>query len=134
MEAVPPGAGQTGTWLLLSGGADILEPNNPKTQVLNLRRGENVFRWVVTNGYCSDYADVVIVNGDVVDANAGRNQVICGSTTRLEANDPEGALGAWTRVKGTAVFENPYDPRTQVSRSEERRVGKECRSRWARYN
>ncbi|NLX72156.1 MAG: PKD domain-containing protein [Bacteroidales bacterium] len=115
MDAVPPGAGQTGTWLLLSGGADIREPNNPITQVLNLRRGENVFRWVVTNGYCSDYADVVIVNGDVVDANAGRNQVICGSTTRLDANDPEGALGAWTRVKGTAVFENPYDPRTQVS-------------------
>src|SRR5690554_4059952 len=115
MEAEPPGAGQTGTWLLLSGGADIVEPNNPKTEVLNLRRGENVFRWVVTNGYCSDYADVVIVNGDVVDANAGRNQVICGSTTRLDANDPEGALGAWTRVKGTAVFENPHDPRTQVS-------------------
>src|SRR5690554_2020737 len=41
--------------------------------------------------------------------------VICGSTTRLDANDPEGALGAWTRVKGTAVFDNPYDPRTQVS-------------------
>src|SRR5690554_7927757 len=98
MEAVPPGAGQTGTWLLLSGGADIVEPNKPKTEVLNLRRGENVFRWVVTNGYCSDYADVVIVNGDVVDANAGRHQVICGSTTRLDANDPE--------------------------RSEERRVGK----------
>ncbi|MCA1744248.1 MAG: PKD domain-containing protein [Bacteroidales bacterium] len=115
MQAEPPGEGQNGTWLLMSGGADIVQPNDPKTFVQNLRRGENVFRWVVTNGHCSEYAEVVIVNGDVVDANAGRDDVICGSSTRLNANDPEGALGSWSRVKGTAVFANPYDPRTQVS-------------------
>jgi hypothetical protein len=115
MEAVPVGTGMTGTWILQSGGGTIAEPNNPTTRVTELRRGENVFWWVVTNGNCSDYYEVVIVNGDVVEANAGRPQTICANSTRLEANDAEGAIGSWTRISGTAIFENRYDPRSRVS-------------------
>jgi PKD repeat protein len=115
MEATAVGAGMTGTWILQSGGATILEPNNPETRVTDLRRGENVFWWVVTNGNCSDYFEVIIVNGDVVQANAGRPQTICTNATRLEANDAEGAIGSWTVISGTANFENRYDPRTRVT-------------------
>lgn len=115
MEATAVGAGMTGTWILQSGGATILEPNNPETRVTDLRRGENVFWWVVTNGNCSDYFEVIIVNGDVVQANAGRPQTICTNSTRLEANDAEGAIGSWTVISGTANFEDRYEPRTRVT-------------------
>jgi gliding motility-associated-like protein len=104
-----------GTWILQSGGGTIEEPHNPTTRVTDLRRGENVFWWVVTNGNCSDYFEVVIVNGDVVQANAGRPQTICFDATRLEANDPEGAIGSWSVISGTANFENRYEPRTRVT-------------------
>ena len=32
------------------------------------------------------------------------------------------------------VFTEGWDPRVQKARSEERRVGKECRSRWSPYH
>jgi PKD repeat protein len=115
MEAIPVGAGMLGTWILQSGGGTIVEPHNPTTRVTDLRRGENVFWWVVTNGNCSDYYEVVIVNGDVVEANAGRPQTICFDATRMEANDPEGAIGSWSVISGTANFENRYEPRTRVT-------------------
>src|SRR5690606_41733839 len=67
-------------------------------------RGENLFRWIVTNGNCSDYAEVLIVNGDVVDADAGRPQTVCVNYAQLEANDPQGAIGTWTVIQGSAIF------------------------------
>lgn len=114
MNATPVGPDMTGEWVLISGNGNIENPYDPNTRVTNLARGENLFRWIVTNGNCSDYAEVLIVNGDVVDADAGRPETICGNTTRLEANDPQGAIGKWTVISGTANFESDSDPRTRV--------------------
>ena len=115
MEAEAVSSPMIGTWTLQSGGGVIIEPNNPTTKVTELRRGENVFRWVVTNGNCSDYKEVLIVNGDVVEAEAGRPQTICGSSTFLEANEAEGAIGSWSVIQGTANFADRYDPETEVT-------------------
>ena len=40
----------------------------------------------------------------------------------------EGVTQAWSQV------ENQYQRRADLIRSEERRVGKECRSRWSPYH
>lgn len=115
MNATPVGPGMTGEWVLISGNGNIVNPYDPNTQITNLARGENLFRWIVTNGNCSDYAEVLIVNGDVVDADAGRPQTVCVNYSHLEANDPQGAIGTWTVIQGSAIFENQSNPRTRVT-------------------
>ena len=65
-------SGMTGEWVLISG-MEILKIHMIPIRA-NLAKGENLFRWIVTNGNCSDYAEVLMVNGDVVDADAGRPQ------------------------------------------------------------
>ena len=114
MNAVPVGSGMTGMWMLISGNGTIANPNDPGTLITDLGRGENLFHWIVTNGNCSAFDQVLIVNGDVVDAEAGRPQTLCGNFTTLEANDPQGAIGQWSVISGTARFENPSDPKTRV--------------------
>ncbi|HBX89215.1 MAG TPA: hypothetical protein DEG09_11460, partial [Marinilabiliaceae bacterium] len=110
----PVGSGMTGMWMLISGNGTIANPNDPGTLITDLGRGENLFHWIVTNGNCSAFDQVLIVNGDVVDAEAGRPQTLCGNFTTLEANDPQGAIGQWSVISGTARFENPSDPKTRV--------------------
>jgi hypothetical protein len=106
-----------GSWSLVSGGGtiDTSETNNPQATVTDLRQGENIFRWTVTNGNCSDYDDVLITNGEVTDADAGTDQIVCDGTTELEGNDPDVALGKWSVVSGSGVFEDINDPETTVS-------------------
>lgn len=105
-----------GTWTLVSGGGTIAPADIHKAnaRVTDLRRGENVFRWTVINGDCSEYDEVVIVNGEVVTADAGDDQTVCNSEAFLEANDPDVALGNWSIVSGNARFENRNDPKTRV--------------------
>lgn len=113
-EATPVIQG-TGNWELISGGGEILNPSLPNAQVTNLRRGENIFRWTVTHGDCTIYDEVTIVNGQVTEANAGLDRVICSSSATLNANDPDVAVGTWSVVSGTANFENRNNPRTRVT-------------------
>ena len=44
----------------------------------------------------------------------------------------EGNLTNWLKKEGDAV--SPGDVIAEIERSEERRVGKECRSRWSPYH
>ena len=61
MQAEPATAG-TGTWVALSGGAQIEDPNDPHTNVYELSDSvDNVFKWTVSNGVCKDSSDLVIV-------------------------------------------------------------------------
>ncbi|MGQ1946253.1 PKD domain-containing protein [Geofilum sp. OHC36d9] len=105
-----------GTWSLVSGGGTIAtsDIHNPQATITDLRRGENVFRWTVSNGDCFDYDDVMITNGEVTEADAGPDQKVCDATARLEGNDPDVALGQWSVVLGAATFENINDPETRV--------------------
>src|SRR6267154_3248432 len=55
----------------------------------------------------------------------GRNETM----RLLHSNRPAGAQ--WSRVFGAWLAENGFDEIDKGVRSEERRVGKECRSRWS---
>ena len=104
----------------------------------------------------SVHGSKVLVEGTVVDISAGTRQ------DEQAARFPNGvpavsdeSMGAWmeyvymqkpmpTNAKGVEVSLDTLDPNgnfvhigtatTDTSRSEERRVGKECRSRWSPYH
>jgi gliding motility-associated-like protein len=105
MVADAPEVG-SGHWTLVSGGGDIADPSNAGTLVTNLRNGESVFRWTVTNGTCSYSSDVTITNGAVEQANAGRRDTTCTGEIKLAANEPINALGEWSVIEGTGLFED----------------------------
>ena len=53
----------------------------------------------------------------------------------LKANQIDWSEEAWEDVNIELADEEPeFQEKDQVSRSEERRVGKECRSRWSPYH
>lgn len=115
MAATVPVVG-VGKWSLVAGGGTISQPANPFSQITNLRRGDNIFRWTVSNGLCEEYDDIVITNGQTIDANAGENKTVCENFYTLHANDPDVGIGEWSVVSGSGDFEDPYNPRTRVTR------------------
>jgi hypothetical protein len=61
MKADSASAG-TGTWEVISGGATILDPNDPRTLVRGLSyEEENYFRWTVENGACGEADSVLVI-------------------------------------------------------------------------
>jgi gliding motility-associated-like protein len=51
----------SGTWILISGSGTFDNINNPSTKVSGLSKGENVFRWTISNGTCNSNSDEVSV-------------------------------------------------------------------------
>ncbi len=115
MAAVVPSSGK-GSWSLVAGGGTIVDPLNPFTQINNLRRGDNIFRWTVRNNNCEEYDDVIITNGQTIDANAGENRVVCENFVTLHANDPDVGIGEWSVVQGSGDIEDPYNPKSRVTK------------------
>jgi gliding motility-associated-like protein len=114
MQAQLPPRG-TGQWTIISGGGDIVDPSDPNTVIENLTRGPNIFRWTVYIGNCTDYDEVEIVNGDVIEADAGPDIFTCNDEADMHANDPENAIGKWTLGDyGAGKFEDDRDPQTRV--------------------
>jgi len=107
----------TGTWTLVSGAGNILEPNNPNTVITGLGYGENKFRWRISNT-CATSSDVVKITRDQAPtvAVAGPNQTFCeSSTATLAGNTPIAGTGTWILVSGSAIITDPNSPTTTVT-------------------
>jgi hypothetical protein len=105
-----------GTWSILeASAATFVDQNSPNTAVTNLSKGDNRFRWTVTNKNCVATADVTITNNEPTRPNAGEDQAVCGKTTSLNANTASFGTGVWTAMSGAATFTNNADPKTSVS-------------------
>lgn len=114
LNATTPTIGD-GHWELISGGGNVVNPTSAVSQITELRRGENVFRWTVTHLNCSEYDEVTITNGETIESNAGRDQVVCANSATLEGNDPDVAIGKWSIVEGSGIFDDVYNPNTGVT-------------------
>jgi len=104
----------TGSWSLVSGGASIVDPFNAYTKINGIRRGPNEFRWTVEHLGCTSVDDVIITNGEVVEANAGLDQTICDNWTYLQANNPDVGIGEWSVVSGSGKLESPHNQKSKV--------------------
>ena len=105
----------TGYWSVVSGSATFVNNNSYNTKVINIGKGENILRWVISNGECSSADVVSVVNNSPTKAVAGGDQAICGNSTYLQANIPVVGTGAWSLVSGAATFANSSQNNTQVT-------------------
>ncbi len=115
-----------GTWTVIEGGANIINPNDPNTLVDNLSLGDNVFVWTIANGPCvpPTSTDTVLIQLFDLNApvpNAGADQEFCLPTmsTNLEGSETQNAaVGTWTLIAGSGDFADENDPNTAVSNLE----------------
>ncbi len=113
----------TGQWTLVSGQGTITDPNSPTTTVTDLGVGENVFRWTVSNGPCSngittDDISIFIFDLNNPPSNAGPDQQLCTpqtSTTMQGVAPIFPAFGTWTLLSGSATIVDPNDPNTAIT-------------------
>jgi hypothetical protein len=75
------------------------------TVVEGLDWDNNIFRWTVTNGYCSAWDEVNIINNTPSPADAGPDTIVCSTDFILMGNDPlttppGRGTGFWRLVAG----------------------------------
>ena len=106
----------TGVWTTTSG-ATITNLNSPTTTVSNLRIGDNLFTWTITNGTCPPSTATVNIVREALPtvANAGDDQNICTNNTNLDANTPLVGTGTWSTLAAGVTITSPNDPRTSVT-------------------
>ena len=113
----------TGFWELVSGAGDITNPADPLTAVTNLALGENIFRWTVANGPCTnplteDIVSIFVFDENNPDANAGPDQQVCTPITQatmVGSSITFPATGTWTLVSGQGTITDPADPNTTIT-------------------
>ncbi len=105
MQANSPAVGN-GVWSILTGGGTFDDVTLAGAKVTNVPQGESMYRWTVTNMGCTYWSDVVVQNGDVEQAVAGRNDSVCNDHAQLWANEPLVALGEWSVIEGAGTFDD----------------------------
>ncbi len=117
-----PSAEGTGVWSKKAGGtAVIASPNNPASNVSNLKQGVNTFYWTVSKSICSVSDVVTIDNREVLLSLSTDHATVCNDIPQLTAKDlnPHNtfASGSWSTVdfSTSAVFTAPDSAVTQVS-------------------
>lgn len=111
--ADPPSIG-TGYWTLVSGDANILDPSNNETRVVNIEFGTNTFRWTVTNKNCV-MSDDVVITSNYAYANAGADFEVNTPSAQLIGNKPAVGTGTWSLSAGQGTIENPTNFETMVN-------------------
>ncbi len=106
----------TGVWSIVQGAGVIEDAYSNETVVNALAPDENILRWTVTNGQCSDYSDIRIVNNKPATALAGADRVICSDKTVLEGNIPLEGTGRWSVISGSGFFEDAAAHNSEVTR------------------
>jgi len=104
-----------GRWEVLSGSAFISDINDPKSEVIGLSKGDNVFRWIVQNETCIITDEVLIVNNEPSVPYAGKDEELCTPQLTLKASPPEYGQGLWSIDSGGGTFDDPTKPSATIS-------------------
>lgn len=114
LEALIPTTG-TGSWSIVSGGANFVSFNNAKTDIINIQRGTNVLRWSVNNNGCISSDEINITNDLPTNAFAGRDTILLSDNYTLEGNTPLIGSGTWMLVSGAGIIVDPTSPTSGVT-------------------
>ena len=104
-----------GSWSVISGGAIFTGSNDPKTNVINLSRGNNILRWSINNKGCVSFDDVSIRNDLPTNANAGYDTILLVNSYVLAGNTPAVGTGMWSLGNGSGLITSPASPTSSVT-------------------
>ena len=93
----------TGEWSIATGSATFVESSNNATNVINIQKGVNVFKWTVTENGCVN-SSLVTINNNTPIIEAGPAQQTCFDNVVLAGNSLDvGETGVWTQISGVAA-------------------------------
>ena len=110
-----------GTWSVLAGAGNPVNPNDPLTLIEQIAIGVNTYQWEVYNGPCGsslDQVTIVLYDDTTAAANAGPDLETCLPITAINLQGeqpPAPAEGTWTLIAGTGIIADPNDPNTQIT-------------------
>lgn len=119
--ALTPGFG---TWTVIQGTGNFINPNDPLTGVSNLSVGENRYVWELYTGGCldpllsRDTVAIYVYDNIEPPAYAGEDQSICNPLSEVVLEGSEviyPAVGTWTLIQGSGVIADSNSEVTQVS-------------------
>ncbi len=114
LTAANPNYG-TGVWSVYGESiSTIANETNSTTSVSGLGLGEQTFRWTVTQGICTAFDDVGVINNSVT-ANAGEDVSACGTSENVAAIIPDFGTGTWFKLGGTATIVNSALWNTEIT-------------------
>ena len=115
MAGTAPTGAQTGTWSLIGGNGVFTDKTLYNTTVNGLLIGINTFQWTLTDGVCTNSAEIVVTNETPDAAEVGDDQTICTNQTTIGAVEVENGTGSWSVTSGNGIFENSLNNNTSVS-------------------
>lgn len=116
-----PASPATGSWTVVSGSGNFVNPGQHNTQVTGLSPGDNVFQWTINNGPCGTTTDTIVItifDSNVAAANAGPDAEYCGPVAQhvMAATPPVyPATGSWTLVSGSGAISSPNSPISAIT-------------------
>jgi len=91
----------SGYWEVISGNADFTDSTQMTTTVSNLQTGMNVFQWNVTNGFCTETAQLTVISDTIISAVTMSNQALCQTDfLMISADDATPATAWWSLISG----------------------------------
>jgi len=114
----------TGTWVLVSGNANINDINSPTATISGLAVGVYTLQWVVDNGPCAngittDEMTITVYDNASAPAAAGPDQDFCTPITdpvTMFASAPSApATGQWTLVSGAGTIGDASSPFSAIT-------------------
>ena len=88
----------TGLWTVIAGTAIFDNSTSPTSGVSGLSVGNNVLRWTISKGTCTDSFDeiTILVDENPTVSDAGIDQTVCATTSTVSGNTPTFGTGLWT--------------------------------------
>ncbi len=106
-----------GVWEIVQGNATVAARSMHQTHITNLRRGINLFRWVVRKNGCIATDEIKVFNNKPSIPEVFDKEIeICVDTFRLRALKPLFGRGRWNTLGGSAIIDNPTMSETRISR------------------
>ncbi len=120
MSANDPSPG-TGQWVQLTGPVTVTVTNSSlqTTTMSDAIDGIYTFEWQINSGECFPSRDTVMItiSDPVTAADAGSDQIVCGYSATLSANNAIVGVGEWAQISGNAgvIIANTASATTEVS-------------------
>jgi hypothetical protein len=95
----------SGFWQLISGNAVFSDSTQMTCTVTNLAVGENIFQWNVTNGFCTETAQLTVFADTMINAVSMGNQALCDTNQlQITAQDASPASAWWSIISGGGII------------------------------
>ncbi|MDA3911088.1 MAG: hypothetical protein PF448_07010, partial [Bacteroidales bacterium] len=106
----------SGYWEVISGNADFADSTQMITTVSNLQTGDNIFQWNVTNGFCTETAQLTVTSDTVIPAVTMPNQTLCDTNfLDISADDATPATAWWSIISGGGTIADSSANMTTIS-------------------